>query len=203
MAEQTVYLYVFDTLADWEPSFAIAGINNPAFQEQPGRFEIKTVGETREPVKTIGGVTILPDSTLAELEIEGSALLILPGGNWSEGTHRAALEKARQFLAAGIPVAAICGATEGLARAGMLDSVQHTSNAPAYLQATGYLGGAHYLNQGAVTAGNLITAGAAFPIDFAYQIFQKLGIYSPSTLEAWYGLYTTGDASHFYKMARQ
>lgn len=30
--EQTVHLFVFDTLADWETGFAIAGINNPALQ---------------------------------------------------------------------------------------------------------------------------------------------------------------------------
>ena len=192
----------FDTLADWEPGFAIAGINNPAWQAQPGRFQVKTVGETREPVTTIGGLTILPDITLAELEPARSALLILPGGNWSEGKNLAAIEKARQFLAAGVPVAAICGATEGLARAGMLDTIQHTSNAPEYLQATNYQGAAHYQPQRAVTAGNLITAGAASPIEFAYQIFKKLEVYDTQTLEAWYGLYTTGDPAYFFKMAQ-
>ncbi len=36
MATQTVHLFVFNTLSDWEPAFAIAGINNTAFQAQPG-----------------------------------------------------------------------------------------------------------------------------------------------------------------------
>jgi len=27
-----VHLFVFDTMADWEAAFAIAGINNPQFQ---------------------------------------------------------------------------------------------------------------------------------------------------------------------------
>lgn len=200
MAVQTVYLYVFDTLADWEPGFALAGINNPAWQAQPGRFQVKTVGETREPVTTIGGVTILPATTLADLDPAESALLILPGGDWSAGKNLAAIEKARQFLAAGVLVAAICGATEGLARAGMLDDKQHTSNAPEYLQATNYRGAAHYQQQRAVTDGHLITAGAASPVEFAYQIFQKLGVYDAQTLEAWYGLYTTSDPAYFYKM---
>lgn len=203
MAEQTVHLFVFDTLADWEPSFAIAGINNPAFQAQPGRFQVKTVGATRDAVKTIGGMTILPDMTLDELEPEQSALLILPGGNWSEGQNLSAIEKARQFLAAGVSVAAICGATEGLARAGLLDDKQHTSNALEYLQATNYRGAAHYQQQRAVTDGNLITAGAASSIEFAYQIFKKLHVYDVETLEAWYGLYTTGDPGYFYKMAQE
>lgn len=202
MTEQIVHLYVFDTLADWEPSFVIAGLNNPAFQAQPGRFQVKTVGERREPVKSIGGLTILPDMTLAELEPSDSALLILPGGDWSPGTNLAALEKARQFLAAGVPVAAICGATLGLARAGLLNHRRHTSNAPEFLQDAGYQGAAFYQHQRAVTDDNLITAGAASPIEFAYQIFKKLSVYKESVLEAWYGLYSTGNPTFFYHMVQ-
>lgn len=196
MTTQTVHLFVFDTLADWEPAFALAGINNPAFQVHPGRFQVRTAGETRTPVTTQGGLTILPDMTLAELEPAQSALLILPGGDWNEDKHLAAVAKAGEFLAAGVPVAAICGATVGLARAGLLDDRQHTSNAPEHLQATNYRGAALYQHRRAVTDGNLITAGATSPIEFAYQIFQKLAVYDEATLEAWYALYRTGDPAH-------
>jgi putative intracellular protease/amidase len=203
MEQQTVHLFVFDTLSDWESAYAIAGLNNPAWQVQPGRYQVKTVGESREPVKTIGGVTILPDMTLDELEPEQSALLILPGGNdWAQGEHIAAREKARAFLAAGVPVAAICGATVGLALAGILDDKRHTGNFIGELKATNYRGEALYQNQLAVTDGNLITAGATAPIDFAYQIFQKLEVYTPQVLEAWYGLYKTGDPSYFFALIK-
>jgi len=201
MATQTIHLFVFDTLADWEPAFALAGINNPAFQAQPGRYRVRTVGVSIEPVTSIGGITILPDMTLSELKPAQSAMLILPGGSgWDEEQHPEAIEKARQFLAADVPVAAICGATAGLALAGLLDDKQHTSNAPIYLQATDYAGAAYYQQQPAVTDGNLITAGATAPIDFAYQIFKKLEVYSAETLEVWYGLYKTGDPSYFFAL---
>ena len=52
-----------------------------------------------------------------------------------------------------VPVAAICGATAGLVRAGLLDNRRHTSAAAGYLMATGYAGGDHYLNQRAVMDG--------------------------------------------------
>ena len=81
MQQKTVYLFALDTLADWEPAFTIAAINNQAWQTQPGRYIVKTVGESREPVKSLGGLTILPDLTLAELQSDQSALLILPGAN--------------------------------------------------------------------------------------------------------------------------
>lgn len=201
MEKQTVHLFVFNTLADWEPSFAIAGINNPAFQAQPGRYHVKTVGLSTEPVMTIGGVSILPDISLDELEPSQSAMLILPGGEvWDEGKNLEALEKAKQFLAAGVPIAAICGATAGLARAGLLDEKQHTSNALEYLKATNYQGEAFYQHQPAVTDGNVITAGATAPLDFAYHIFRKLDVYNAQTLEAWYGLYKTSDPSYFFAL---
>src|SRR6476469_5102533 len=98
MQEQTVHLFVFDTLADWEPGFAVAGLNNPAFQAQPGRFRVATVGVSKAPVVTIGGVTILPDLALDELAPERSALLILPGGGgWDQGGNTEALDLSKRF----------------------------------------------------------------------------------------------------------
>jgi putative intracellular protease/amidase len=201
METQIVYLFVFNTLADWETGFAVAGINNPAFQKHPGRYRVQTVGLNAEPVTTIGGVTILPDITLDELE--PGAMLILPGGEaWNAGKNALILESAKAFLAAGIPVAAICGATAGLARAGILDDKLHTSNAPEYLQATNYRGAALYQNQPAVTAGNAITANSTAPIEFAYHIFKALDLYDAEILETWYGLFKTGDASYYVTLQK-
>jgi putative intracellular protease/amidase len=198
-----VHLYVFDTLSDWEPAYAIAGIHNPAYQKNPGRFGVKTVGVNADPVTTIGGLTILPDTALEQLDPAQSAMLILPGGEgWDGGGHREALGKAKEFLARDVPVAAICGATAGLARAGILDAVRHTSNAAVYLQMTGYPGAALYQNEPAVTDGNVITAGATAPIEFARQIFLKLGLYADDVLEAWFGLYTTGDPEYFFRLQK-
>ncbi|BAZ01023.1 ThiJ/PfpI domain-containing protein [Tolypothrix tenuis PCC 7101] len=196
MDKQIVHLFVFNTLADWETGFTVAGINNPSSQKHPGRYRIQTVGINAEPVTTIGGVTILPDITLEELN--SSAMLILPGGEaWDAGENTEILEPAKEFLAAGIPIAAICGATAGLARAGILDDKPHTSNAAEYLQSTNYQGAAFYQNQPVVTAGNVITANSTAPLEFAYHIFKKLELYDEPILEAWYGLFKTGDASYY------
>jgi len=204
MKQQTVHLFVFDTLADWEPGFAVAGLNNPAFQAQPGRFRVATVGVSKAPVVTIGGVTILPDLALDELAPARSALLILPGGGgWDQGGNTEALDLSKRFLTAGVPVAAICGATAGLARAGILDNIRHTSNAREYLQATGYRGAALYQDQPAVTDGDVITANSTASIEFAYQIFKKLDVYSSEALEAWFGLFKTGDATYYGTLTKQ
>ena len=67
MEARTVHLIVLDTMADWEPALAIAGIGNPEFQKSPGAYRVKTVGLTRDPVRTMGGVAIVPEMTMDEL----------------------------------------------------------------------------------------------------------------------------------------
>lgn len=203
MEARTVHLFVLDTLADWETGYAVAGINQPQYQKEPGRYQVRTAGLTRAPVTTMGGVTIVPDLALDEVRPEESAMLILPGAQaWEAGGHGAAVEKARAFLDAGVPVAAICGATWGLAAGGVLDGRRHTSNALEYLQsAPGYGGAAGYADEPAVRDGDLITAGAVFPADFARRIFERLEVYEAPVLEAWYSLYKHGDPAGFYALA--
>jgi len=199
MEKQIVYLFVFDTLADWETGYAIAAINNPADQKHPGRYSVQTLGLTSDPVTTIGGMTILPDVSLDE--VDAGAMIILPGGEaWDDGKNTQILETAKAFVQADIPIAAICGATAGLARAGLLDDRPHTSNAAEYLQATGYRGAAHYQNQPAVTADNVITANSTAPVEFAYHILKALDLYDAPVLDAWFGLFKTGDPAYYFTL---
>lgn len=196
---KTVHLAVYDTLADWEVGHAIAHIRSGAYQHAPGRFTVATVAERAGQVTTAGGVRILPDLILDELDPADSAMLILPGAaSWqAPGDNQAFATAARAFLDAGVPVAAICGATLGLAREGLLDELAHTSGAAAYLAATGYAGAAHYRETDAVTDRNLITAGPTEPVAFAREILAMLALYTPEVLDAWYRLFHHSDATAF------
>lgn len=199
MTQRTVHVAVYDTLVDPEIAYATAHLNNPLYQRHPGRYRVQTAGPTDRPVTTLGGMRIVPDRTVAELTPADSAMLILPGSDlWAAGELDAVAETARRFLAAGVPVAAICGATLGLARVGLLDDRAHTSNAPEFLaQVAGYRGAAHYRDEPAVTDRGLITAAAMHPVEFARQVFLALDVYAPAVLAAWYGLYSTGEAHWF------
>lgn len=198
MKQQDVHVFVFDGLSDWETGYAVAGINGPQFQKHPGRYRIRTVAPHEGPVVTMGGIRIRPDLTLDGLRPADSAMLILPGGvAWDEGKHSEAVERAREFLDAGVPVAAICGATAALARGGLLDDRRHTSNAPEYLAATRYRGAALYEDAPAVTDRNVVTASGTAPLDFALHIFRLLDVYAPAVLDAWYNLFRTGRTEYF------
>lgn len=198
MKQQDVHLFVFDSLSDWEAGYAVAGINNPQFQLNPGRYRIQTVALQLAPIVTVGGIRIEPDLTLDSISPADSAMLILPGGtSWDAGQNREAIDVAAVFLAAGVPVAAICGATAGLARGGLLDDRRHTSNGKEYLSATEYRGVSLYEDSPAVTDENLITASGVAPVDFALHIFRLLDLYHPPVLDAWYGLFKTGQSEYF------
>jgi putative intracellular protease/amidase len=197
----TVHLAVYDTLADWEPGFAIAHINSPAWHKTPGRFTVKTVSMSTEPITTAGGLRILPDLALADLKPEDSAMLILPGNQFfATDDYVPYTDKARAFLDAGVPVAAICGATGGLALAGLLDNREHTSNAAAFLDGLNYGGAKLYRDEPAVTDRNLITAGADSPLEFAREILARLDVYEPHVLDSWYKLYGAKDPAGFYEL---
>ncbi|MER5496622.1 type 1 glutamine amidotransferase family protein [Streptomyces sp. NPDC002561] len=188
----SVHLAVYDTLADWETGHATAHLARAG-------FTVRTVGPTTDPVTTMGGMRVLPDLALADLRPEDSALLVLPGADlWDSGDALAPFARAaRGFLDAGVPVAAICGATAGLAREGLLDDRAHTSSVSFYLAATGYEGGERYVEADAVTDGDLITAGPTEPVAFAREVLARLGVYEGEKLDAWYRLFHDSDATAY------
>jgi putative intracellular protease/amidase len=192
MSRKPVHLAVYDTYADWETGHATAYLARAG-------YEIRTAGPSREPVTSVGGLRVQPACALDDVRPSESSLLILPGADlWDAGDDLAPFaRKAREFLDAGVPVAAICGATAGLAREGLLDDREHTSAVSFYLAATGYGGGERYVDADAVTDRGLITAGPTEPVAFAREIFRLLGVYDGEVLDAWYRLFHDSDAEAY------
>ena len=159
----TVVFYATDTMADWEYGYLLAGFAMAQGQD-PTRFRVLVASADGEPVTSMGGLRVTPETSLGQLSAGEIGALILPGADtWGEG-HQIALGLAADVLAADGVVAAICGGTYGLARAGLLNERSHTSNAADYLAtAPGYDGAARYQEVGVVTDQRLITAPATAP----------------------------------------
>jgi putative intracellular protease/amidase len=202
--KKTAYVYILDTMSDWETGYLIAELNTGRyFKKDTEKYSVKTVSLSKEPVKTMGGLYILPDISIEALSPENTDLLILPGGEtWMELIHLPILAKTEECLKSGIPVAAICGATIALAKAGLLNNCYHTSNDLNYLKSIcpDYSGEALYRNEPATTDGNLITASGTAPLEFTYETLKLLDVFSEGSLEAWYNLNKSHESNYFYKL---
>lgn len=202
--EKVIYVYMMDTVANWELGFLLQAISMEAMLKQGNaQFCVKTVALTKDPVKSIGGLTIVPDCTIDEIDENAMVALILPGGNsWGDDAQREILVKAVSCLEKEILVGAICGATVALANMGILDARKHTSNSLEFLQgfAPGYKGTACFRGGQSVADGNLITASAAGSLQWAKDILEVLGVYSVSEINLWYQFFATGDPKYFMEL---
>ena len=200
----TIYVYALDTLADWELGYVTAELHSGRFfKKDAPRVLLKTVSDSKAPIHTMGGLTVLPDCLIDDIVVDEGSVLILPGANtWSDPRHGAILKKADELLGVSATVCAICGATTALAGAGLLDHRSHTSNGPGFLEmfAPGYKGQSFYIDQPSVADNNLITAGSTGGLLWAKQILEHLGVFEADTLEAWCAYFSTGKAEHFYTL---
>jgi putative intracellular protease/amidase len=183
----TVWYVVFDGLSDWECGLALAEIN------KCDHYRVRTCGLGTDPVVTIGGVRIVPDADVAEVAPGDVAMLIIPGGERfeNEDDPHELISLVKELHQRKIPIAAICGATLLLARAGVLDELPHTSNDRNLLEtgALHYHGRYQYRSQPAVTGEHVITASGVASVELAYEIIKQLRIYPPDQAEAWFRLF--------------
>lgn len=198
----TIYVYVLDTLADWELGHVMSELNSARFFKKTAqRVSLKTVSYSNEPIHTMGGLTVVPDCLIDDMVVDKTSILLLPGADtWNDAKHESIIKKAGEFLAYGATVCAICGATTALANFGLLDHRPHTSNGPGFLEmfSPGYKGQRYYVDQPSVADDNLITAGSAGALLWAKQIIGHLDVFRADTLESWYEYFRTGDPNYFF-----
>jgi putative intracellular protease/amidase len=183
-----VHCLIFDGFSDWEPAYILPELRNNS-------VEIVTLGFTNKAIKSMGGLTITPDLSLQEIKEKEIQTIIIPGGTlWEKGEPEGFLKLIQNLNLRNVSIAAICGATLVLARAGLLNNKKHTSNNLDYLKhvAPEYTGEVHYSNELAVTDGNLITSSGVGSIEFARHLLIKLGIYNQDRATRWYELYKNG-----------
>jgi putative intracellular protease/amidase len=183
------YLFVFDGLADWEPALALCEIR------KSGKYDVLAAGHSRQPVVTMGGLKVLPDIALDEVEPRETAIFIVPGGNrWEEGPDQKLDEVLRSLHAENILIGALCAATLEIARAGLTPGVRHTSNAKSYLKkmVPEYKDERFYVEELAVTDHKIITASGLGSVEFAREVILELGIYGAANTQMWFEMFKNG-----------
>ncbi len=200
----TIYIYVLDTLADWEIGYLTSELTSGRFFKKGIKpISLKMVSSSKVAIHTMGGLKIVPDCLVENIISDEKNLLILPGADtWSDSKHQAIIKKAEEFLSLGATVAAICGATVALADFGLLDARPHTSNGQGFLEmfSPSYKGASFYIDAPSVSDDNLITASSAGALQWTKQIIERLDVFQPNTLEFWYQYFSTGKPECFFAL---
>lgn len=190
MPDKAIYLLVVEGFADWEPAHAVAELR------RHGKYRVETVGLTRDPVQSMGGVSVLPTMAIGDVNTADVAVFILPGGDrWESAAMEQELQELLERLdQEEVPIAAICGATVAIAKIGLLRGRRHTSNGLDYLRkkVPGYSEAENYVDELAVRDGRLITASGLGDVEFARELFEELNVLRPSDRALWAQIFRSG-----------
>jgi putative intracellular protease/amidase len=183
LPEKAVYLLVVEGFADWEPAHAVAELR------RHGQYRVESVGLTADPVRSMGGICVLPSATVTQVDPADVAVFIVPGGDrWENSPVEPEIaELLKRLDARQVPLAAICAATVAISRMGLLRGRRHTSNGLEYLRShvPGYAEAGNYVDTQAVRDHGLITASGLGNVEFARELFEELNVLSAEDRATW------------------
>jgi putative intracellular protease/amidase len=168
----TIVTILTNGYADWETALLNATAR--------GYYGIETQFATPggKPVTSAGGLKVTPDMAVEDIDMAAVDVLLVNGGAaWSQPDAPDVSEAIKAAVASGKIVGGICDGTLALARAGVLDSVKHTSNSAENLPPTGYKGASLYQDRpDAVCDQRIITAAGTAPVSFMAAVLEALGL---------------------------
>ena len=163
---------VIDNFADWEH----AQLSAAARTYFDGATSFHTPGG--RPVTSMGGMTINPGSAIEDLTPDAyDAGVVVGSDGWTGDDAPDIAPVLRAADEAGKVVGAICAGTVAAARAGLLDSRRHTSNALDFMRCytPGYRAWDLYVDTpAAVRDGTLVTAAGSAPVTFTIEVLGAL-----------------------------
>lgn len=183
-----VVFVLLNEFADWELAPVASVVN------QFPNWATKTASPTKSAVRSIGGISVVPDYDFREIPWNDCKGLILIGGNsWRTPAAEAVKPLVEKALTQNIVVGAICDATTFLASTKALNTVKHTGNILADLQLSpDYKGQAFYQSVPAVCDKNIVTANGCAPLEFAREAVEALGLLNAQEAEKWYKVFKLG-----------
>ncbi len=194
MSNNLVLFVLLEEYADWEAASLAAALNEEP-QGQGKRFDVKTVSLTKDPVRSIGGFTVLPDYDITDAPEEFVGLLLIGGNSWRKEESLAVMELVNKAIEKEVVLGAICDATVFLGRHGLFNDIPHTSN---YLESLKKVAGdryhneSGYLEQQAVRSGKIITANGSAFLEFGKNVLEALNAAPQEEIDEWYAFFKMG-----------
>jgi putative intracellular protease/amidase len=167
--------------ADWECALLMAVARSYL------GVTVKTATGDGKPVTSMGGLTVTPDLSYAQIRPAEFDAVVVPGGlAWEKKLVPDDLHAlVRAFREEKKMAAGICAAASMLAGAGLLNDAKHTGNRLAsHQQYPSYSGTEHFVEGPmAVHAEGVVTAAGTSPYTFTVEILKGLGLWDATAQE--------------------
>jgi len=193
MKEKVLFI-ILEQYADWEYSFLASALQS-GIQDKISPYEVKTVAINRNPIKSIGGFTTIPDYGIDDIPLDYAGIILIGGLSWRTEEAGKLAPIVKKAYADGKIVGAICDATVYLGMNGLLNEKKHTGNTREDLiSATqgNYTGQVNYLDEQAVRDDNLITANGTGYLEFTKEALIALKAYPADYIESNYQFFKLG-----------
>ena len=192
--KENVLFVILDQYADWEYSFLACALQG-SIQDKTSPYEVKTLSLSRNPVRSIGAFTTIPDYDLETVPPDYAGVILIGGLSWRTEEAKKLAPLVQKAYSEGKVVAAICDATVFLGMNGFLNDKKHTSNSLEDLMKgaqASYTNKENYQNEQAVRDGNLITANGTAYLEFTREVLYALDAYPADYIENNYRYFKLG-----------
>ncbi|SQC71439.1 Uncharacterized protease ydeA [Listeria fleischmannii subsp. fleischmannii] len=168
---EKVLFVLLEEFADWELASLAAALNEEPENGQAKRYLVETVSLKKEPIKSIGGITVLPDYALNEVPTDFSALILIGGNSWRKKESEDVMELVHYAISRNAVLGAICDAAYFIGSHGILNEVKHTANFLEELQEVPlYTGEKYFEAKQAVRDGSIVTANGSAIFEFGKEV---------------------------------
>ncbi|MCL2136691.1 MAG: DJ-1/PfpI family protein [Coriobacteriia bacterium] len=192
--KKLVLFVLVDEFADHEYPFLASSLQD-GIKELQSPYEVKTLAVSKDPLKSMGGFTILPDYSINDCPDDFSALVLIGGNTWRDTKAKLFAPLLKDSMDKGRIVGAICDATVFMGMNALLNTKKHTSNTLSDLMAAGkdsYTGQNNYQYEQAVRDGNLVTANGSAYLEFTAEVLEALDAFPLDYIQEDYRLYKFG-----------
>lgn len=187
---KTLLFVILDFYADWESTYL-----STAVCQMSKEYIVKTVSLSLDTVNTIGGFKTIPDYSIEDAPQTFAGLFLIGGYTWRQDEAKKVLPLINRAVEQGVPLGAICAASEFIGVHGYLNQVKHTSNGVNSFKEWNdslYTNDKDYINEQAVSDKNIITANGSAALEFTKECLLALNISTPQGIEEWYQFYKQG-----------
>lgn len=189
MSRKVVFI-ILDRFADWEGAYLSSMLLD---EELTHSIKVFWASTDKEPKKSLGNMTVIPDMTLEEIPEDTDALILIGGESWRTDVADKVTPVVKKFKASGKIIGFICDATYFAAKEGFLNEVKHTGNDLMDIKKLdNYRNEEMFLMENAVRDGKIITANGNSPVEFTGEVLKALGILSEEEIRMQTDFYLMG-----------